>query len=119
MVSLHSCMFRRTAKPFPDQKRIFYFPYPKIVLEDDAILRGRPYAKVSVRFRICLRATPLWKGGDPYGMKLPWSLRDSPVALAIAVIGVLVIMLTLGWLTVRIGSLLARNYLHRQAVLSE
>jgi len=52
-------------------------------------------------------------------MKLPWSLRDSPVALAIAVIGVLVIMLTLGWLTVRIGSLLARNYLHHQTILSE
>ena len=52
-------------------------------------------------------------------MKLPWSLRDSPVALAIAVIGVLVVMLTLGCLTVRIGSLWTRHYIHRQTRTSE
>ena len=52
-------------------------------------------------------------------MKLPWSLRDNPVALAIGVIGVLAIMLTLGWLTVRIGSLWTRTYIHRQTQTGE
>jgi hypothetical protein len=52
-------------------------------------------------------------------MKIPWSLRDNPVALAIGVIGVLVVMLVLGWLTVRIGSLWTRNYIYRQTHLCE
>ena len=52
-------------------------------------------------------------------MKQPWSLRDNPVALAIGVIGLLAVMLTLGWLTVRIGSLWIRIYIHRQTVIGE
>jgi hypothetical protein len=49
----------------------------------------------------------------------PWSLRDNPVALAICVIGTLAILIALGWLTVRIGSIWVRAYTHRQIQTDE
>ncbi|GDX41050.1 hypothetical protein LBMAG21_13420 [Armatimonadota bacterium] len=52
-------------------------------------------------------------------MKSPWSLRDNPVSLAVTVVGLLVVLLAFGWLTVRIGSLWTRNYVRRQIQLGE
>ena len=53
------------------------------------------------------------------GLKLSWSLRDDPVTLTIMVIGILIVMLTLGWITVRIGSLWIQNYIHQQTQSGE
>ena len=48
------------------------------------------------------------------GVKTPWSLRDHPAVLAISVIGVLIVLFTLGSLTTRIGLYWIRLYIHRQ-----
>jgi uncharacterized protein (DUF983 family) len=52
-------------------------------------------------------------------MKMPWSLRDNPASLVIVTIGVLVVLLTLGWLTLRVGSQWTHRYLQRQTQLGE
>lgn len=59
------------------------------------------------------------RGGDRHGMKMPWSLRDNPASLVIVTIGVLVVLLTLGWLTLRVGSQWTHRYLQRQTQLGE
>jgi len=52
-------------------------------------------------------------------MKMPWSLRDNPASLAIATIGVLVVLLALGWLTARVGTQWTHRYLQHQTQIGE
>jgi uncharacterized protein (DUF983 family) len=52
-------------------------------------------------------------------MKQPWSLRDNPASLIVTVIGVLIVMLTLGWLTLRLGTVWAKRYIHLHSRISE
>ncbi|HLJ54916.1 MAG TPA: hypothetical protein VKT77_07725 [Chthonomonadaceae bacterium] len=60
------------------------------------------------------QTTALCEGVSHNERLTPWSLRDNPVALLISVIGALAILIALGWLTVRIGSIWVRAYTHRQ-----
>jgi hypothetical protein len=57
--------------------------------------------------------------GTPSGMKLPWSMRDHPAALTAMLIGVLMVTLALGWLTVRIGMHWTSVYIQRQSQFSQ
>jgi hypothetical protein len=52
-------------------------------------------------------------------MKPPWSQRDNPVVLVVSLIGVIAVLLTLGWLTLRIGSHWSHTYIHRQSQFPE
>ncbi len=46
----------------------------------------------------------------------PWSLRDSPVSLAVATIGLIVVILVLGFITVRTGNIWIKSYIQHHAI---
>jgi len=48
-----------------------------------------------------------------------WSLRDNPLALAAAAVAVVTVILIMGWLAVRIGTIWVRAYVHRHIEADE